>query len=144
MLLFRLSLTASLNSLEILNTGTSLGSTVTFSPDLGFRASRKFLCRILNDPNPLISMRLPVFRESMTLSKKASTTDSVSYFVRPVLWAIVLTRSAFVVVVVPMAVESFTVMNDSVKNTTSVPTTEELSLFMYHQRHTVLIYTSFL
>jgi len=115
-LLFRLSLTASLNSLEILNTGTSLGSTVTFSPDLGFRASRKFLCRILNDPNPLISMRLPVFRESMTLSKKASTTDSVSYFVRPVLWAIVLTRSAFVVVVVPMAVESFTVMNDFVKN----------------------------
>lgn len=36
--LFRLSLTACLNSFEILNVGTFLGSTVTFSPVRGFLA----------------------------------------------------------------------------------------------------------
>jgi hypothetical protein len=95
---FRLSLTACLNSFEILKVGTFLGSTVTFSPVLGFLAWRRFLNLMLKDPNPLISMRFPAFRESMMLSNRLSTTDSVSFFVRPVLWAITLTRSAFVVV----------------------------------------------
>ncbi len=35
-MLFRLSLTADLNSFEILKIGTFFGSTVTFSPVLGF------------------------------------------------------------------------------------------------------------
>ena len=102
----RLSLTACLNSREILKEGTFFGSTVTFSPVLGFLACRRFLCLILNEPNPLISILFPAFRESIMLSNKQLTTDSVSFFVKPVLWAIALTRSTFVVVV-PMAISSF-------------------------------------
>ena len=96
---FRLSVTALLNSFDILNVGTSFSPTITFSPVLGLRAWRRFLCRILNEPNPLISMRFIVFSESMMLSKSVLTTDSLSLSVKPVFWATVPIRSAFVVVV---------------------------------------------
>ena len=96
---FRLSVTALLNSFDILNTGTSFSSTITFSPVLGLRAWRRFLCLILKEPKPLISMRFLVFSESMMLSKRLLTADSLSLSVKPVFWATVPIRSAFVVVV---------------------------------------------
>src|SRR5207302_8273079 len=91
------------NSLLGLKTGTGRAATSTGSPVRGLRAIRVFRWRILNVPNPRISMLCCSASAAFTASRKESTTRAQSFFemrgpaVRAICAVTFSTRSAFVI-----------------------------------------------
>src|SRR5262249_36923040 len=65
----REALTRSFNSLPTLKNGNRLGLTATGAPVLGLRPSYDLYSRISNEPNPRISMRLPLRSDTSMQSK---------------------------------------------------------------------------
>src|SRR5437879_4136617 len=97
------SATMARNSLLGLKTGTGRAATSTGAPVRGLRAMRVLRCRILNVPNPRISMLCCSARAALTASRNASTTRAQSFLemrgpaVRAICAVTFSTRSAFVI-----------------------------------------------
>src|SRR5438093_1107138 len=97
------SATIARNSLLGLKTGTGRAATSTGSPVRGLRAMRVLRCRILNVPNPRISMLCCSASAAFTASRNESTTRAQSFFemrgpaVRAICAVTFSTRSAFVI-----------------------------------------------
>src|SRR5712692_9920667 len=97
------SATMARNSLLGLKTGTGRAATSTGSPVRGFRAIRVLRWRILNVPNPLISMLCCSDNADFTASRNESTTRAQSFLeirgpaVRAICAVTFSTRSAFVI-----------------------------------------------
>src|SRR5713226_4921689 len=97
------SATMARNSLLGLKTGTGRAATSTGSPVRGLRAIRVFRWRILNVPNPRISMLCCSANAAFTASRKESTTRAQSFLeirgpaVRAICAVTFSTRSAFVI-----------------------------------------------
>src|SRR3989442_12536449 len=96
------SATMARNSLLGLKTGTGRAATSTGSPVRGLRAMRVLRWRILNVPNPRISMLCCSASAALTASRKESTTRAQSFFdikgpaVRAIVAVPFSTRSALV------------------------------------------------
>src|SRR5207302_4684236 len=97
------SATMARNSLLGLKTGTGRAATSTGSPVRGLRAMRVLRWRILNVPNPRISMLCCSDSAALTASRKESTTRAQSFLeikgpaVRAICAVTFSTRSAFVI-----------------------------------------------
>src|SRR3989441_8330088 len=97
------SATMARNSLLGLKTGTGRAATSTGSPVRGLRAMRVLRWRILNVPNPRISMLCCSDSAALTASRKESTTRAQSFLemrgpaVRAICAVTFSTRAAFVI-----------------------------------------------